>query len=173
MVLTTHSLEEADVLGDQVAIMASGALQTIGPSLLLKRKYGAGYRITVTFSSPYEDPLPAAGLSGRQQQPVARHGFADRLKGRKALVKQAVLERVMVLMTMEDAGETLQFRVERGSDDKLCAVLEKLEARREEWGLSSIDVSLPSLEEVFLEVTSRAAAAAGGVSAAAPVGSDP
>lgn len=47
IILTTHSMEEADILGDRIAIMAKGRLQCLGSSLRLKQKFGAGYRVTV------------------------------------------------------------------------------------------------------------------------------
>ncbi|KAJ3117495.1 ATP-binding cassette sub- A member 1 [Phlyctochytrium bullatum] len=50
IVLTTHSMEEADVLGDRIAIMAHGRLRALGNSIALKAKFGAGYRISVITS---------------------------------------------------------------------------------------------------------------------------
>lgn len=44
IVLTTHSMEEADVLGDRIAIMARGRLRCIGSSIHLKRRFGSGYQ---------------------------------------------------------------------------------------------------------------------------------
>lgn len=46
IVLTTHSMEEADVLGDKVAIMARGKLRCIGTSLRLKQRFGGGYYVS-------------------------------------------------------------------------------------------------------------------------------
>ena len=40
MVLTTHFMDEADVLGDRIAIMAEGVIKCCGSSLFLKNKYG-------------------------------------------------------------------------------------------------------------------------------------
>ena len=40
MILTTHYMDEADYLGDKIAIMADGAVHCYGSSLFLKRKYG-------------------------------------------------------------------------------------------------------------------------------------
>ena len=40
MILTTHFMDEADVLGDRIAIMANGDLQCCGTPLFLKNKYG-------------------------------------------------------------------------------------------------------------------------------------
>ena len=44
ILLTTHYMEEADVLADRIAIMANGRLRCCGTPLFLKAKYGAGYR---------------------------------------------------------------------------------------------------------------------------------
>ena len=45
VVLTTHSMEEADALGDRIGIMSQGKMVAIGTSLELKARYGAGYRV--------------------------------------------------------------------------------------------------------------------------------
>ncbi|KAG1338408.1 ABC transporter A family member 1 [Cocos nucifera] len=47
ILLTTHSMDEADVLGDRIAIMANGHLRCCGSSLFLKHKYGVGYTLTM------------------------------------------------------------------------------------------------------------------------------
>ena len=47
IVLTTHSMEEADVLGDRIAIMAHGRLRAIGTSMQLKTRFGNGYRVSI------------------------------------------------------------------------------------------------------------------------------
>lgn len=45
ILLTTHFMDEADVLGDRIAIMADGDLKTVGTSFFLKKKFGVGYRL--------------------------------------------------------------------------------------------------------------------------------
>lgn len=47
MILTTHFMDEADILGDRVAIMADGLLQCVGSPYFLKRHYGVGYTLVV------------------------------------------------------------------------------------------------------------------------------
>ncbi|RIA85383.1 hypothetical protein C1645_781967 [Glomus cerebriforme] len=47
IILTTHSMEEADVLGDRICVMAHGKLRAIGNSIRLKNKFGGGYRISL------------------------------------------------------------------------------------------------------------------------------
>lgn len=45
ILLSTHFMDEADLLGDRIAIMAGGQLQCCGSSFFLKKKYGAGYHL--------------------------------------------------------------------------------------------------------------------------------
>ncbi|CAN6577001.1 unnamed protein product [Malus baccata var. baccata] len=52
VLLTTHSMDEAEVLGDRIAIMANGSLKCCGSSLFLKRQYGVGYTLTLVKSTP-------------------------------------------------------------------------------------------------------------------------
>lgn len=40
-------MDEADFLGDRVAIMSSGRLQCVGSPYFLKRHYGVGYTLVV------------------------------------------------------------------------------------------------------------------------------
>jgi ABC-type multidrug transport system ATPase subunit len=44
VVLTTHSMEEADALGDNIGIMSAGRLRAMGTSLFLKNRFGSGYQ---------------------------------------------------------------------------------------------------------------------------------
>ena len=46
IVLTTHSMEEADILGDRIGIMAKGRLRCLGNSVRLKTRFGAGYKVS-------------------------------------------------------------------------------------------------------------------------------
>jgi ATP-binding cassette subfamily A (ABC1) protein 3 len=39
-------MDEADYLGDRIAIMAGGKLITVGSNVYLKNKFGVGYNIT-------------------------------------------------------------------------------------------------------------------------------
>eukprot|EP01080_Neovahlkampfia_damariscottae_P005091 gene5091-8690_t len=46
ILLSTHSMEEADILADRIAIMKKGKLEVTGTSLYLKGHYGIGYCLT-------------------------------------------------------------------------------------------------------------------------------
>jgi len=47
IILTTHYMDEADVLGDRIGIMAKGKIRCLGSSLFLKNRFGAGYKLTM------------------------------------------------------------------------------------------------------------------------------
>ena len=47
MVLTTHSMEEADVLCNRIAIINNGIMKCIGTQGRLKSVYGGGYHLFV------------------------------------------------------------------------------------------------------------------------------
>ncbi|KAF1935977.1 P-loop containing nucleoside triphosphate hydrolase protein [Clathrospora elynae] len=57
--LTTHFLDEADVLADYVAILSRGVLKTKGTSVQLKHEVGAGYHVTYPKDAPVKPPLDA------------------------------------------------------------------------------------------------------------------
>jgi len=40
MILSTHFMDEADLLGDRIAIMSDGQIQCCGSSMFLKNIYG-------------------------------------------------------------------------------------------------------------------------------------
>ncbi|KAG0094319.1 hypothetical protein BGZ93_007353 [Podila epicladia] len=48
VMLTTHSMEEADILSDKIAIMTLGRLRCMGTSLHLKELYGSGFRLNIS-----------------------------------------------------------------------------------------------------------------------------
>jgi ATP-binding cassette subfamily A (ABC1) protein 3 len=43
-------MDEADLLGDRIAIMAEGKLVCAGSPMFLKHKYGVGYQLTLVKS---------------------------------------------------------------------------------------------------------------------------
>ncbi|KAJ1505036.1 hypothetical protein HMI54_006371 [Coelomomyces lativittatus] len=123
MVLTTHSMEEADVLGDQIAVMARGKLRALGSGVTLKSRYGEGYKIGLTI-------LPVNIEKGKMC--IAQ------------IVPEAVLE--------DDSAGSLIYRVPPTFLNKVPALVRFLESNSgkslfESWGLSQT-----SLEEVFLRL---------------------
>ena len=56
VLLTTHYMDEADILGDRIAIMADGKIKCCGSSLFLKNRFGIGYNLIMAKKS--RDPAP-------------------------------------------------------------------------------------------------------------------
>ena len=46
MLLTTHFMDEADILADRKAIVSAGKLRCCGSSMFLKNRFGLGYHLT-------------------------------------------------------------------------------------------------------------------------------
>ena len=57
IVLTTHSMAEADHLGDKIAILALGRLRAIGNNLHLKSQFGVGYHLNLVCNEPQDVPV--------------------------------------------------------------------------------------------------------------------
>uniref|UniRef100_A0A5F5PEQ8 ATP binding cassette subfamily A member 3 n=1 Tax=Equus caballus TaxID=9796 RepID=A0A5F5PEQ8_HORSE len=124
ILLTTHFMDEADLLGDRIAIMAKGELQCCGSSLFLKQKYGAGYHMTLV----KEPHCNAEGIS----RLVHHH------------VPTATLE--------SSAGAELSFILPKESTHRFESLFAKLEKKQKELGIASFGASVTTMEEVFLRV---------------------
>uniref|UniRef100_A0A7N5JBB3 ATP binding cassette subfamily A member 3 n=1 Tax=Ailuropoda melanoleuca TaxID=9646 RepID=A0A7N5JBB3_AILME len=124
VLLTTHFMDEADLLGDRVAIMAKGELQCCGSSLFLKQKYGAGYHMTLV-KEPHCNPEAISRL-------VQHH------------VPSATLE--------SRAGAELSFILPKESTHRFESLFTKLEKQQQELGIASFGASVTTMEEVFLRV---------------------
>ena len=55
ILLTTHFMDEAEVLADRVAVLKEGSLQCCGSLLFLKQRFGLGYNITVIVDKKAEN----------------------------------------------------------------------------------------------------------------------
>ncbi|CAL1153289.1 unnamed protein product [Cladocopium goreaui] len=129
VVLTTHFMDEAEILGDRVAIMAEGRLCVCGSSLFLKAHFGAGYRLMcarkdVCHASD-EDPIQSA---------VMRH--------------------IPEAQKITDIGAELSLQLPSSSTSKFHGLLDELERNKDEIGLAHYGLSMVKLEEVFLKVAS-------------------
>ena len=52
ILLTTHYMDEADILGDRIGVMHQGKMTCLGSAMFLKNKFGVGYVMTIEKSSP-------------------------------------------------------------------------------------------------------------------------
>ena len=56
VILTTHYMDEADILGDRICIMAEGAVKCCGTPLFLKNRFGVGYNLVIAKKSRMPAP---------------------------------------------------------------------------------------------------------------------
>ncbi|KAJ8764040.1 hypothetical protein K2173_004931 [Erythroxylum novogranatense] len=132
IVLTTHSMEEADVLSDRIGIVAKGRLRCIGTSIRLKSRFGTGFVANISFSE-------AAGEPASDHLPVTQF-FKDFLNVSPA----------------EETKSFLTYVIPRDKEGLLLEFFAKLEERKSEFGISDIQLGLTTLEEVFLNIAKRA-----------------
>uniref|UniRef100_A0A4W5PE65 ABC transporter domain-containing protein n=1 Tax=Hucho hucho TaxID=62062 RepID=A0A4W5PE65_9TELE len=67
-VLSTHYMDEADILADRKAVISQGQLKCVGSSLYLKTKCGVGYHLKlVHVTSLVKHHVPKAELSRQQE----------------------------------------------------------------------------------------------------------
>ncbi|XP_047390364.1 ATP-binding cassette sub-family A member 17-like isoform X3 [Sciurus carolinensis] len=124
ILLTTHFMDEADLLGDRIAIMAKGELQCCGSSLFLKQKYGAGYYMTL-LKNPYCDKEKLSRL-------IYHH------------IPNAVLE--------SSIGEELIYILPKEHIHRFESLFTDLEMKQIELGITSFGASVTTMEEVFIRV---------------------
>jgi len=48
--MSTHFMDEADLLGDRIAIISEGQLRCCGSSMFLKKQFACGYYLTLVVS---------------------------------------------------------------------------------------------------------------------------
>ena len=63
IILTTHFLDEADLLADHIAILSKGTLRASGSSVELKERLGGGYRIHLQTGPGHEKSPEIDGIS--------------------------------------------------------------------------------------------------------------
>ncbi|KAK0123573.1 hypothetical protein ONS96_010552 [Cadophora gregata f. sp. sojae] len=66
IILTTHFLDEADLLSDQIAILSKGTLRAQGSSVELKNRLGGGYRIHLQTGPGHEKAPEMEGVESHK-----------------------------------------------------------------------------------------------------------
>lgn len=140
IVLTTHSMEEADVLGDNIGVMSHGKIQAFGTSTRLKKRFGSGYKMTVFIDNPTKEKEAISFLQNFESD----DGFK---------VSCTVESRVS---RGENQGPVLFLSLPKVEDElKMTPFFKALEERKDEFGIGDFSVGLSTLEEVFLELSKR------------------
>lgn len=127
VLLSTHHLDEADLLSDRCAIIAHGRLQCNGTPLNLKRKYGAGYKLTLSL------------------QEGCVHGDVS------ALIHGVVA----AAQVADESLNEMSFKLPPGDVEHFEPLLSRLDSKKKELKVASYGISATTLEEVFLTVLSQ------------------
>lgn len=64
ILLSTHHMDEADILGDRIAIISNGQLKCAGSSVFLKNTFGEGYHLTLVKRAREEEDTHSTGEEG-------------------------------------------------------------------------------------------------------------
>ncbi|XP_042499405.1 ABC transporter A family member 2-like [Macadamia integrifolia] len=135
IVLTTHSMEEADILSDRIAIMAKGRLRCIGTSIRLKSRFGTGFIATVTF------------LNGDEVKKTETHHHRA--------VKDFFQHHLNVV-PKEENKTFMTFVIPHDKEQLLANFFTELQNKEKEFGISDIQLGLTTLEEVFMNIAKQA-----------------
>jgi ATP-binding cassette subfamily A (ABC1) protein 3 len=122
IVLTTHFMDEADLLADRKGIIVDGRLAVCGSSPFLKNKFGLGYKLSLSLNS--------AAASADQLLDLVR-----------SIVPEAV--------ALESSGDTA-ISLPMASLPQIPALLDSLDAQSKRLGVESYGLNSTSLEQVIL-----------------------
>jgi len=128
IMLTTHILEEAEILSDRIGILSRGQLVKVGTSAELKSSMGQGYKITVLVNN----------------KDIERN---------IAVVKRRVDEIVPGSKLYAESGCNLLFQLP-SSENEITTLLNYLETDPEiKDSIDDMSISNTSLEEIFIKLT--------------------
>ncbi|KAG5484799.1 hypothetical protein LSCM1_06625 [Leishmania martiniquensis] len=129
VLLSTHFMDEADLLGDSIAIMSKGRLQCAGSNMFLKAKLGVGYVLTLSVIAHVNRPAIASVV--RRYVPSATQLGSG-------------------------AGE-MGFRLPIETKATFPTLLADIEERGAQLGINAYSVSATTLEEIFIQVAQQEA----------------
>ncbi|XP_055882496.1 phospholipid-transporting ATPase ABCA3-like isoform X1 [Biomphalaria glabrata] len=124
IVLSTHYMDEADLLGDRIAIMAEGVVKCCGSSLFLKKLYGAGYHLVIV------------------KHPHCNVGNLTIFI--KEFINTAELESVI--------NSEVSYILPDNESSKFAVLFNSLDDKKEMLGIISFGTTATTMEEVFLKV---------------------
>ncbi|XP_022522358.2 retinal-specific phospholipid-transporting ATPase ABCA4a isoform X2 [Astyanax mexicanus] len=171
VILSTHHMDEADLLSDRVAIISQGRLHCCGSPLFLKSMLGAGFYLTLV--RRMKDDTPPTRKEGqcdckddcsckcsicteyKESTCGQTKSTGRQMDGDVETITNLVHHHVPEARLVEAVGQELTFLLpSRGFKHRAYASLfRELEETLADIGLSSFGVSDTSLEEIFLKVT--------------------
>jgi len=154
IVLTTHSMEEADILGDKISIMAKGRIRCVGSSLRLKQRFGAGYKISLAQSGVRERFASKTDLVSMGEEGADIVSDAEEAKRKKDI--DDMMKESLDAELAEETGSYLHYTVKGSESARLEAFFKRMDNEMVDFHISDIQISLTTLEEVFLTIARKA-----------------
>lgn len=136
VVLTTHSMEEAEALCNRIAIQVKGKLRCLGTPSHIKKKYGSGYQLEL-----FLKPGTMSSSSSDLMSQVSRV---------QAFVRTKLSSDAQLLE--QHAGRCL-FQLPPMAQNSLLTlgkIFSELQANLEVEGIADFSLTQPSLEQVFI-----------------------
>ena len=125
ILLTTHFMDEADILADRKAIVSKGKLRCYGSSMFLKNRFGAGYYLTMIVKRDCK-----LSKIRRDIRKFIPNAVQDRLYGRE-----------------------VSFLLPRSGIREFPDLFSEIERKiRDDEDVMNYGVSMTTLEEVFLKL---------------------
>ncbi|XP_049802768.1 ATP-binding cassette sub-family A member 7-like [Schistocerca nitens] len=150
IILTTHFLDEADILGDRIAIICEGTLRCCGSSLFLKSRFGKGYYLTVeTVSSSIRDHGNNFGSHNSSDVETMEAGT----EVAHATITEFIKSKIESAHLVQSLGSSFVYILpQRYATDKFEELLRSLDEMSEQLKICSYGIRDTSLEEIFLNV---------------------
>nr|GLL35566.1 ABC transporter A family member 9-like [Ipomoea trifida] len=138
IILTTHSMEEADILADRIGIMAKGRLRCIGNATTLKSRFGAGFITKVSLDKGEDD-----------DNTIEDHN-------KHHLAVKEFFKMHLDVMPKEEDPSSLTFVIPHEQERQLDEFFKEMENRKSDFGIQNVQIGLSTLEEVFLSIAQKA-----------------
>ncbi|KAG7229040.1 hypothetical protein INR49_013159, partial [Caranx melampygus] len=174
VILSTHHMDEADLLSDRIAIISKGQLHCCGSPLFLKNCFGVGFYLTLVRRMKdlrkrendcdcASDCSCSCSICTRykdQSQNQFQH-LERVLEGDIDSISSLIHHHVPEAKLIETIGQELTYLLpNKGFKHRAYASLfRELEETLADMGLSSFGISDTSLEEIFIKVTADGEAA--------------
>ncbi|KAF5917731.1 hypothetical protein HPG69_013568 [Diceros bicornis minor] len=168
IILSTHHMDEADILGDRIAIISHGKLCCVGSSLFLKNQLGTGYYLTLV-KKDVESSLSSCRNSSstvsylKKEDSVSQSSSdaglgsdheSDTLTIDVSAISNLIRKHVAEARLVEDIGHELTYVLpyEAAKEGAFVELFHEIDDRLSDLGISSYGISETTLEEIFLKV---------------------
>jgi ATP-binding cassette subfamily A (ABC1) protein 3 len=149
ILLTTHFMDEADILGDRVAIMSRGKLQCCGSPLFLKNQYGVGYTLTIV-KLPQVTTIAPASASNNHSNVDDSSSWEITSQQITSLIQSMISDAEL----LNDVGAEQSFRIPFSASSQFVTLFQLIDEKKKDLGIAEYGISVTTLEEVFLRVAS-------------------